>query len=65
LPTRAEALKNVTGLILGRHNGDLLSPAEALVLEQYATRAARSSASRAVFLRTLSPGSPLLRLLRS
>lgn len=38
LPANADALKDVTCLILGSHNGDLISPAEALTLEQYVTR---------------------------
>ncbi len=38
LPKSADALKDITCLILGAHNGDLLSPAEALVLEQYVSR---------------------------
>lgn len=38
LPKSADALKDVTCLILGAHNGDLLSPAESLVLEQYVSR---------------------------
>ena len=38
LPKTADALKNVTCLILGSHNCDLLSPAETLVLEQYVNR---------------------------
>lgn len=38
LPKSAAALKDVTCLILGSHNGDLLSPAEALTLEQYVSR---------------------------
>ncbi|HPB10625.1 MAG TPA: hypothetical protein PLT74_05140 [Kiritimatiellia bacterium] len=64
LPTRAEALKNVTGLILGAHNGDLLSPAEALVLEQYVNQGGSliCLAGSDSFGR-LPPGSPLLRLL--
>ncbi len=35
LPKKAADLKNVTCLILGSHNNDLLSAAEALMLEQY------------------------------
>jgi len=35
LPKNAAQLKDVTCLILGSHNNDLLSPAESLVLEQY------------------------------
>lgn len=35
LPDHAEDLANVTCLVLGSHNGDLLSAAEALVLDQY------------------------------
>ncbi len=38
LPKTADALKDITCLILGSHNNDLLSPAEALVLEQYVSR---------------------------
>jgi len=38
LPKNADALKDITCLILGSHNGDLLSPAESLVLEQYVGR---------------------------
>jgi hypothetical protein len=38
LPKSADALKEITCLILGAHNGDLLSPADALVLEQYVSR---------------------------
>jgi len=38
LPKNADQLKDVTCLILGAHNGELLSPAESLVLEQYVNK---------------------------
>jgi len=38
LPKNADSLKTVTCLILGSHNGDLISPAESLVLEQYVNK---------------------------
>lgn len=38
LPKSADALKDVTCLILGAHNGELISPAESLVLEQYVSK---------------------------
>ena len=64
LPKNANALKNMTCLILGAHNGDLLSPAEALVLEQYVNRGGSliCLAGSDSFGR-LPAGSPLLRLL--
>jgi hypothetical protein len=64
LPKKSEQLKNVTCLILGSHNGSLLTPAESLVLEQYVDRggtliclAGSDSYGK------LPAGSPLLRLL--
>ncbi|MDD2601251.1 MAG: glutamine amidotransferase, partial [Kiritimatiellae bacterium] len=64
LPKHADQLKDVTCLILGSHNGELLSPAEALVLEQYVNKggtlvclAGTESYGK------LPAGSPLVRLL--
>jgi len=64
LPKKAEQLRGVTCLILGAHNGDLLSPAESLVLEQYVNK----GGSLVLLAGTDSYGklpaeSPLLRLL--
>jgi hypothetical protein len=64
LPHKANLLKNVTCLILGSHNDDLVSPAEALVLEQYVSQggtliclAGTDSYGK------LPPGSPLTKML--
>lgn len=64
LPASADALKTVTCLILGAHNGDLLTPAEALVLEHYVNQGGSlvCLAGSDAFGR-LPTGSPLLRLL--
>ncbi len=64
MPTDAALLANLTCLILGSHNGDLLSPAEALAIEQYVRKG-----GTVIFLAgsdsfgKLTPGSPLQRLL--
>ena len=64
LPKTADALKNVTCLILGSHNGDLLSPAETLVIEQYVNRGGSLIClAGADSFGRLPSGSPLLRLL--
>jgi len=64
LPKNAEALRDVTCLILGAHNGALLSPAESLVLEQYVTRGGTlvCLAGTDAFGK-IPPDSPLVRLL--
>ena len=64
LPKSADQLKNVTCLILGSHNGELLSPAEALVLEQYVNKGGSLIClAGADSFGKLPAGSPLLRLL--
>lgn len=64
LPKNADGLKNTTCLILGSHNGDLLSPSDTLVLERYVAEggsliclAGSDSFGKLPF------GSPMLRLL--
>ncbi len=64
LPKKAELLKGVTCLILGSHNGDLLSPAESLVLEQYVNKGGSLVCLAGTdSFGKLPAGSPLLRLL--
>lgn len=64
LPKTAEPLKNVTCLILGAHNGELLSPAEALVLEQYVSKGGSLICLAGTdSFGKLPSGSPLARLL--
>ena len=64
LPKNADQLKNVTCLILGSHNGDLLSPAEALVLEQYVNKGGSLIClAGADSFGKLPSGSPLIRML--
>ncbi len=64
LPKKAEQLKNVNCLILGSHNGELLTPAESLVLEQYVDRGGTLICLAGTDSYGKIPnGSPLLRLL--
>ena len=64
LPKNADQLKSVTCLILGSHNGELLSPAEALVLEQYVNKGGSLVCLAGTdSFGKLPSGSPLLRLL--
>ena len=64
LPKKADLLKNVTCLILGSHNGDLLTPAESLVLEQYVNRGGTLIClAGSDSFGKLPAGSPLIRLL--
>ncbi len=64
LPENADALKSVTCLILGSHNGELLTPAEALALEQYVDKGGSLIClAGSDSFGKLPPGSPLLRLL--
>ncbi len=64
LPKNADSLQNVTCLILGSHNGDQLSPAEALVLEQYVNKGGSLIClAGADSFGKLPSGSPLFRLL--
>jgi hypothetical protein len=64
LPKKAEQLKNVTCLILGSHNGELLTPAESLVLERYVDRGGTLIClAGSDSFGKLPAGSPLIRLL--
>ncbi len=64
LPKKADQLKNVTCLILGSHNGELLTPAESLVLEQYVDRGGTLIClAGSDSFGKLPAGSPLIRLL--
>lgn len=64
LPKSAEALRDVTCLILGAHNGTLLSPAESLVLENYVTRGGTLVCLAGTdSFGKIPPDSPLVRLL--
>lgn len=64
LPKSADALKNVTCLILGAHNGELLSPSESQVLEHYVNRGGSLICLGGTdSYGKIPPDSPLLRLL--
>jgi len=64
VPKNAAQLKDVTCLILGSHNGELLSPAEALVLEQYVRKGGTLVClAGSDSFGKLPAASPLLRLL--
>ena len=64
LPKNADQIKNVTCLILGSHNGELLSPDEALMLEQYVDKGGSLICLAGTdSFGKLPSGSPLLRLL--
>jgi hypothetical protein len=64
LPADAAQLANLTCLILGSHNGDLLSPSEALVIEQYVRGGGTLIClGGSDSFGKLTPGSPLQRLL--
>ncbi len=64
LPKTAEELKNLSCLILGAHNGEMLTPAETLMLEQYVDRGGTLIClGGADAFGKISAGSPMLRLL--
>ena len=64
LPPKGDMLGNVTCLIMGSHNEDLLSPAEALVLEQYVRKGGTLVClAGSDSFGKLAPGSPMQRLL--
>ena len=64
LPQKADQIKDVTCMILGSHNGNLLSPAESLTLEQYVRKGGTLVClAGADSFGKLPSGSPLQRLL--